>query len=439
MKYINFLLGAILVLSAWSCSEEDTNPVKDKNAFVYTMSPHEGYINDVVVILGRGFSPVRENNEVAFNGIPAVVLEAGNDQLQVVVPEGEGMANLEISVNGKSTGGAELSYTFLQAPAEYRIATLAGNSEYGLIDGQGTSAFFRNPEGVAAHPEGYLIITDRTNNAIRKLDMEGNVTTILGSGNNGFQNGPVATATLDYPWKSCVDKFGNIYVADRNNHAIRKIDTQGNVSTVAGTGTAGYKDGPGETAQFDQPIDVAVDENGVLYVADNNNHLIRKIATDGQVSTIAGNGERGYRDGDLSEAIFSNPSGLAVDQDGSIIVADRINHRIRRIDLNSQEVSTIAGSSQGTRDGLVSEAQFNNPYGVAVGDSGEIIVADLSNHKIRMIKSGEVATIGGTVRGFLDGPSAVAQFYNPSDVEVLNGVIYVADLGNHRIRKVEKK
>ncbi|MBD8489154.1 IPT/TIG domain-containing protein [Echinicola sp. CAU 1574] len=439
MKYINFLLLTFVVLSVWSCTEEDSSPVPDKQAFVYTMRPQEGYINDVVIISGRGFSPVRENNEVMFNGNSATVLEASNDQLQVVVPEGEGVTNLTVSINGETAAGADLSFNFIQAPEEYIVSSLAGNSEYGLTDGLGTNAFFRNPEGVAKHPGGYLIITDRTNNAIRKVDMEGNVSTILGTGNKGFQNGPVAIATLDYPWKSCVDKDGNIYVADRDNHAIRKIDVDGNVSTLAGTGTAGYQDGPGTTAQFNQPIDVTVDENGIIYVADNINHRIRKIDTEGTVSTLAGSGEKGYQDGALSAAMFSNPSGLDMDNEGNIIVADRINHLIRRINLSTEKVSTIAGSSQGSRDGLAEEAQFNNPYGVAVGASGEIVVADLSNHKIRLVKDGEVSTIGGTVSGFLDGPNIIAQFYNPTDVEVLNEIVYVADLGNHRIRKIEKK
>ncbi|UCS92105.1 IPT/TIG domain-containing protein [Echinicola marina] len=439
MKYINILFLAILNTVFWSCTEEDTSPKVSQGAFVYTMNPQEGYAKDAVIILGRGFSSLRENNEVLFNGSPATVLEASTEQLQVVVPEGEGQVNLTVSVSGEPAAGADLAFNFIQAPAAYKVISLAGSSDYGLTDGQGTNAFFRNPEGIATHPAGYLIVTDRTNNAIRKLDLEGNVSTILGNGNNGFQNGPVATATLDYPWRSCVDKEGNIYVADRNNHAVRKIDVDGNVSTLAGTGTAGYQDGPGTTAQFNQPIDVTVDENGVIYVADNINHRIRKIDKDGTVSTVAGNGEKGYQDGDWSAAMFSNPSGLDMDNEGNIIVADRLNHLIRKINLGTGEVSTVAGSSQGSIDGLAEEAQFNNPYGVAVGVSGEIVVADLTNHKIRMIREGEVSTVSGTVRGFLDGPSAVAQFNSPTDVEILDGAIYVADLGNHRIRKIVEK
>ncbi|GAB3662668.1 hypothetical protein GCM10028791_37850 [Echinicola sediminis] len=438
MKYINVLLLSLAAVLHWACDGEENDPAISQDAFVFTMSPQEGTSNDVVIITGRDFSPIRENNQVLFDGRAATILEAGKGQLQVLVPQGEGLVNLEVSVNGKMAEGADLTFTFIQAPEEYKVSSLAGSSEYGLVDGKGNEALFRNPEGVSLHPEGYLIITDRTNNAIRKLDLDGNVSTILGTGGKGFQNGPVTTATLDYPWKSCVDKEGNIYIADRNNHAIRKIDANGNVSTLAGTGIAGYQDGPGNTAQFNQPLDVAVDDKGVVYVADNINHMIRRIDPDGKVSTVSGSG-KGHQDGALAEAQFSNPSGLDLDNEGNIIVADRINHLIRKIDLSTALVSTLAGSSQGTRDGATEEAQFNNPYGVAVGASGEVVVADLSNHKIRMIKDGEVSTIGGTVRGFLDGPSAVAQFYNPTDVEVIDGVVYVADLGNHRIRRIVKK
>lgn len=436
-----FPLLAIMMMAIafFGCDNDDTTPSGNSGPFVYTMVPMEGNVKDVVTIQGNNFSTDRSQNQVTFDGVEGTVLEASKSRIQVVVPEGEGVQQVEVSVNGEAANGAALTFLHVERPSNYVVSTLAGSSDYGLIDGSGIQAAFRNPEGVTMHPDGYLIVTDRANNSIRKVTTDGAVSTVLGTGNSGFQNGPVASALLDYPWKSCVDMEGNIYVADRDNHMIRKIDPQGMVSTVAGTGEAGFADGPAEEAQFDQPLDIAVTAEGVLYVTDNRNHRIRKIEVDGTVSTVAGS-EQGNQDGALEEATFRYPSGLDVDDMGNIYVADRINHLIRKIDLNAGQVSTVAGDgSQGTRDGQVMTAQFNNPYGISVADNGQLVVADLSNHKIRLIQGENVITIAGSVAGFLDGVGVTSQFYNPTDVTYHDGVIYVADLGNHRVRKIESE
>ncbi|QDH81644.1 gluconolactonase [Echinicola soli] len=431
-----------MVLSAMAilgCDNDDVVPQSSLDPFLYTMAPVEGNARDVVTIQGRNFSRNREKNVVSFNGVSAKVLEASNSRLQVVVPEGKGPQTIEVSIDGVGADGALLEFIHVALPANYMVSTLAGNSDYGLVDGMGNAASFRNPEGVAVHPDGYLIVTDRTNNSIRQVSFDGSVTTVLGTGQRGYLDGPVAGALLDYPWKSCVDKDGNIYIADRDNHVVRKIDPRGAVSTVAGTGVAGFNDGAADQAQFDQPLDVAVSEEGVLYVADNRNHRIRRIDVDGTVSTVTGS-EQGNQNGNLQDATFRYPSGLDIDGKGNIFVADRINHLIRKIDLNAGQVSTVAGDgSQGTRDGQLMNAQFNNPYGITVTDEGNLVIADLSNHKIRLIDEEKVLTIAGSVSGFLDGVGRTAQFYNPTDVTSHDGHIYVADLGNHRVRKIEQK
>lgn len=440
MRYLKFILIAVIQFSFLACSEEENSPVDMTGSFVYAMSPFEGSANDVITIMGRDFNSSREENRVFFGEQQAIVLEAQQNQLQVLVPEGEGILEVSVEVDGDRSKGADLEFTYLLATQDFVVSTLAGNSDAGFEDGLGNNAYFSSPEGVSIHPDGYLIITDRSNNAIRQLDFDGNVSTLLGSGNKGYKDGPIATALLNFPWKSCVDDQGNIYIADRDNHSIRKIDRQGNVSTIAGTGEAGYQDGPGNTAQFDQPLDIAVDSQGILYVADNRNHSIRKIEVDGTVSTLSGNGAQGYQNGSLSESQFRYPSGLALDKEENIIVADRLNHLIRKIDLSSSQVSTLAGAgTQGSRDGSIQDAQFNNPYGIAVGEEGEIVIADLSNHKIRMISQDEVLTIGGSIKGFLDGISITSQFNSPTDIAILDGVIYITDLGNQRIRKIVRK
>lgn len=401
-------------------------------------APGQGEPKDVIRIQGKNFSRTRENNEVMFNDQPAIVIEASSHELQVVVPSGEGEADVRVRVSGQEAAGTIPTFSYLKL-TDYVVATVAGSATFGLQDGTGPDALFRNPEGVAISPDGNIIVADRANNSIRSVTTDGVVTTITGDGTKGFANGDASVATLASPWKSCVDQLGNIFIADRDNHAIRKIDVNGLVSTVAGTGVAGYVDGPGAEAQFNQPIDVAVDANGVLYVADNNNHKIRKITPEGVVTTVAGDAA-GFSDGATATALFRNPSGIAVDGAGNVYVADRLNHRVRKIDVTSGEVSTVGGAgTAGSRDGLKQEAQFNGPYGVEVDADGSVVVADLGNNKIRMIADGSVTTIAGSSTGFLDGAGVIAKFSSPTDVAILDGIIYVADLGNHRIRKVYKK
>lgn len=438
MKSVKYIIIAFLCVWVAACDSDEDSPVRDRSPFVMAVTPVQGLPEEVIRIQGRNFSSVRENNEVMFNDKPAVVLEANAQELQVVVPEGEGSADVRVRVAGQDAKGSVPVFSYLEF-TDYVVATLAGGESFGLEDGTGVAALFRNPEGVAISPDGDIIVADRTNHSIRRVTKDGVVTTIIGDGTFGFADGDVSVAKLNYPWKVDVDKNGNIFVVDNRNHAIRKIDTNGLVSTIAGTGAAGFADGPGAEAQFNAPTDLVVADDGTIYVADNANHKIRKITPEGEVSTLSG-GALGFGDGNLETAQFRNPSGIAIDKDGNLYVADRLNHRIRKIDLAAGKVSTIAGAgTTGSRDGIADEAQFNNPYGVEVDDEGVIYVADLNNNKIRMVEDGNVTTIAGSSTGFLDGAGVIAKFASPTDVTVLDGIIYVADLGNHKVRKVYKK
>jgi DNA-binding beta-propeller fold protein YncE len=182
-----------------------------------------------------------------------------------------------------------------------------------------------------------------------------------------------------------VDGDGNVIVADTGNHRIRKITPQGHVSTLAGTGIIGHRDGEGNVAQFFHPVRVAVDGDGNVIVADMGNHRIRKITPQGRVSTLAGSGENAYRDGKGTNAQFNYPLGIAVDGDGNVIVADTGNHRTRKITPKGH-VSSLAGTGMiGHRNGEGTVAQLNYPFGVAVDGDGNVVVADRNNHRIRKI------------------------------------------------------
>ena len=338
----------------------------------------------------------------------------------------------------------ELTITALTLPSwltltiSDSVSTLAGTGNYGYADGPADQARFSYPAGVAVNQAGNVYVADQYNHRIRKIDTNGMVSTLAGTGSRGYTDGPTDQARFDNPVGVAVDQAGNVYVTDHNNHRVRKIDTNGIVSTLAGTGNYGYADGPADQARFSYLAGVAVDQEGNVYVADRYNHRIRKIDTNGMVSTLAGTGDSGHADGSADQARFSYPFGVAADQEGNLYVTDRSNHRIRKIDINGM-VSTLAGTgSRGYTDGPAGQARFDYPTGVAVNQAGNLYVADRSNHRIRKIDAnGMVSTLAGTGNyGYADGPADQARFSYPFGVATdQEENIYVADIGNNRIRK----
>ncbi len=431
------ILAGLFVMA--SCKKESKVVPPPTAPVITSISPESGQGKDIVVIYGRNFSSNRTENIVRFNGIEATVIEASKGKLQVVSPQNGTTGKITLSIGEQQLEGPIFSY--VAPPEEYLVTTLAGTGVAGKTDGPGETATFSSPEGVALDGQGNLYVVDRGNNLLRKIASDGTVSFVAGSGTAAFADGTGSAAQLNFPWKSAVDPQGNIILADRDNHRIRKITPAGVVTTIAGTGVAGFADGPGDGAKFNQPLDVAVDAAGNIYVADNLNHRIRKIATDGTVNTLAGAGTIGSADGMGTAAQFRNPSGLDVDADGNIWVADRLNHKIRKITPEGV-VTTMAGTgTTGYLDGPAASARFADPYGIAVSTDGSLIIADLNNNKIRKVSAqGTVSTLAGTSSGFSDGAGVAAQFKSPTDVAVdANGVVYVADLGNNRIRKVKRR
>jgi streptogramin lyase len=294
------------------------------------------------------------------------------------------------------------------------VTTLAGSTQ-GFADGEGSAAQFNRPGGVAVDASGNVYVVDTNNHKIRKITPEGEVTTLAGS-TPGFADGTGTAAQFNYPYDLAVDTSGNVYVVDRDNNKIRKITPAGVVTTLAGS-IYGYGDGTGSSAKFKSPLGVAVDVLGNVYVADAGNHKIRKITPAGEVTTVAGS-TQGFADGAATVAQFYFPTGVAVDASGNVYVADRNNHKIRKI-TPAGEVTTVAGSTQGFADGTGTEAQFNRPYGVAIDASGNMYVADINNHKIRKITGAVLSNASPTLlEGFVVYP-------NPS-----NGVFNIEALNN---------
>lgn len=284
----------------------------------------------------------------------------------------------------------ERSHTVRKIDNSGIVTTFAGVSgQSGAVDGLGQAARFNELFGIAIDATGNLFVADGFNHSIRKIDASGNVTTFAGSnGNGGSADGLGTAAQFLFPTGLVFDTSGNLYVADQGNHTIRKIDPSGNVSTFAGAvGMGGLLDAQGSTARFKSPSNLTIDDTGNLYLADLSNHAIRKIDPTGNVTTIAGNGSFGSIDGQGAAASFSFPTDVAIDQDDNLYVSDLSNYTIRKIDPMGN-VTTLVGKAteNGTADGPDDRARFYLPWGLTMSGSGSIIVADYLNGAIREIK-----------------------------------------------------
>lgn len=323
-------------------------------------------------------------------------------------------------------------------PASFTTTTFAGSSQ-GYADGTGTAAQFNAPAGVVKDASGNLYVTDRDNHRIRKITPAGVVSTFAGSGTAGFVNGTGTAAQFNQPYGITMDPSGNIYVADRLNAAVRKITPAGVVSTFAGS-TAGFADGTGTAAQFNELYGIASDASGNIYVPDFFNQRIRKITPAGVVTTLAGSSSTGLTDGTGSAAAFNFPFSAATDASGNIYISDYYNHAIRKITPGGA-VTTLAGNgTPGNADGTGSAASFRQPAGLVVDGSGTIYVCDLMNNTLRKLTAaGVVTTIaGGSSAGNTDGVGTSALFDRPIALtaDFISKSLYIADFGNNRIRKV---
>jgi sugar lactone lactonase YvrE len=329
-------------------------------------------------------------------------------------------------------------------PWPVAVSTVAGGGAPGIGDGFASDAYFSDPFGVAVDAAGNVYVTDGgDNNLVRRIAPTGEVTTIAG-GSEGWLDGQALAASFHTPSGIAVAPDGSLVVADTGNHAIRRIARDGWVQTVAGSGVSGRVDGPAIAARFDGPIGVAVGGDGTIFVADTYNDCIRTIAPNGDVTTLAGGAQPGYRDGAGVEARFDTPSGIAVDPRGGLVVADTGNNALRRIDARG-EVTTIGWSAG--RDGASGDAAglpapggeavvaLSRPIGVAVSPRGAVYAADSLGRVAVFLPDGRSHVVAGSSSGFADGDGASARFNGPSGVAVdARGTVLVADTDNYLVR-----
>ena len=400
-------------------------------------SPTEAQHGATITITGKNFSAVPSENSVTFNGVAAAIISAIPTEIKATIPKNQlCTGTVRVTVAGKTAESAT-PFTYLLTVA---VSTLAGDGTYGFANGTGTAAQFRYPYGVVVDASGNVYVADYNNHRIRRITPAGVVSTFAGSGTEGFANGTGASAQFNSPVGIALDASGNMYVADSDNHRIRKITPAGAVTTLAGSGTYGFADGTGASAQFKCPHGVAVDASGNVYVADRYNHCIRKITPAGAVTTLAGSGTEGFADGTSVAAQFKHPYGVAVDASGNVYVADTNNDRIRKITPAGAVTTLAGGNNSGFADGVGAAARFTTPTGITIDAAGNLYVAEYNNQRIRRITpAGAVTTLAGSgTHGFADGTGATAQFYSPFSVALdASGNIYVGDSYNNRIRKIE--
>lgn len=320
------------------------------------------------------------------------------------------------------------------------VETIAGTGAAGALNGAHGVARFSSPQGVAVDRSGTIYVADSNNNLIRKITTSGAVTTLAGSGMSGAADGVATAASFSNPLALAVDAQGVVYVCDAGNHAIRRIDAAGVVTTLAG-GTAGFADAQGAAARFNVPHGVAVSSRGDVYVADFANHRIRKITPAGVVTTFAGNDRPGAANGASAAASFNDPAGIAIDANDDLYVGDQGNHLIRKISA-AGNVTTLAGSGvAGTANGIGGAAAFNMPGALAVDRQGTVYVTASTANQVRQITAASVvSTLAGSgLPGSQDGSLQDASFNFPSGVAVdAAGNVVIADSANHLIRRIVK-
>jgi len=365
-------------------------------------------------------------------GSAATVHERASKYAEVSVPASAVSGNVRVTQG--ATQLASLPFTLAPDVVFASVATLAASDQ--------AHDLLKAPGGIAIDPAtGTIYVADTKHHQIKTISPQGVLGVLAGSGQPGLTDGAGTAARFHEPAGLAFDAAGQLlYVADSSNHAIRRVTLAGVVATLAGSGRPGDRDGQGATAELKQPMGVALDAAGTLFVTDTANSRVKRITPDGGVTTIAGTGGSGFADGGALDARFAEPEGIAVDASGTVLIADTGNNRIRRIAAGV--VMTVAGSGvRGFADAVPSGARFDQPRGLALDEAGNLFIADSGNDVVRKLGSEGVSTVAGRPssnsghNALVDGPALQAQFDEPIAIAI-SGALVVADAGHDAIRIV---
>lgn len=384
-------------------------------------------------------------NAASFNSPFGVAFDEANNRLIIADTSNNRIRALDLATN--------------------EVSTLAGDGDAGFDDDDVSGASFNQPKDVAVLPNGDIVVADSGNLAVRRIS-GGAVSTIAASDEGadacivGVVDCDGVNVIFGQPNGLDVDAAGNIFVADELLNVIFKIDTENTVTQLAGVNAflqdnfiGSFAEGVGENAAFNRPRDIAVDPNNqnIAYISDKGNNRIRKIdLTTNAVTTVAGNGLQGARDGADEAAIFNFPSGISVAPDGSVVFADILGDKIRRVNNVTDIASNALGDANfaiehlggtgvsGDVDGALAEAQFNGARNPVFDEEGNLYFVDKFNHKIKKVDlAGQVTTLAGSVQGDQDGIGAAAQFNNPEGLAFFDGLLFVTDSGNNKVKTID--
>ncbi|MFY9555076.1 MAG: SMP-30/gluconolactonase/LRE family protein [Blastocatellia bacterium] len=439
--------------------------------FIFTIAPvliREGEHKPSIEVIGANFD---RKVTAMVDGKEAFIRGFTRSRITVAIDPDTPVGTHTVQVIDKD-GNATATATFQVVPdltVETFVGTGRGGFDLGCVGA--SEATFLRPRRMTFGPDGLLYITDQQNHAIRTVDVNtGQTCTLAGTGQEGYNDSGNALGsppTFSFPNGVAVDSTGTVYVTENGNSVVRRIQRTGStltVSTFAGLfneltdksrqdrfnstrqGLASYRDSGLLDSAFRLPDDILVAPDGTIYIADAGNHAIRRIKQIGGqavVETVAGNGVPGFADGSADNARFNTPTALALSNDGGLLfVADTNNNRVRKVDLATGRVSTLAGGGSGDIvDGPGGEARFFRPIGLALDSDGTLYVAELGNSDIRRIDSaGNVTTVaGGGGSKLRDGAGVLARFNQPRGlaIDLRTGTLYIADYENFVIRKIE--
>ncbi len=385
-------------------------------------------------------------NQFIVNNVP---LTPGVNTLTVIATTLDGTTTTKtLTVNSNSAGPGGITVARAPPGSLVAIYTVAGTGIWGFAGDNGPAwqAQISNPNGIALNADGALYIADGGNNRIRKVDANGVITTVAGNGDYTYSgdNGPALQAGIGYAVGVTVGPEGSLYITDFDNNRIRKVDPSGIITTVAGNGNNDFTgdNGPALAASLNMPIAVAIDQDGSLYIADYGNNRIRKVDPNGIITTVAGSDNIALGDnGPAIQASLNSPVGIALGPDGSLYIADASDARIRKVDANGI-ITTVAGNGVWGYSGdgqPAMQAQLAFPTDVALGPDGSLYITDGDNNNIRKVNpQGIITTLAGSgSAGFSGdgGPPQQASLNFPTSIALsTDGTLYVDDAGNDRIR-----